>query len=418
MKTRTLVSLTALLSLLVSLSQAEPLGTAFTYNGRLIVGADPVTGSYDFRFLIYDAASGGTQQGSTVQKDGVSVDNGLFTATLDFGEDIFTGLARWLEIRVQPAGGGGFTTMAPRQPITPAPYALYAPNANSAVGLSGTLPTAQLSGKVANGQLVNNSITVTAGTGLSGGGSAALGGSTTLNNAGVLSVSGNADITASTASGAVTLGSTATDLNTASTIVKRNASGNFSAGSITLNGVLNLPTTTADAGAINIGGNRVLHAYGTGNSFVGGGAGNFTMTGTYNAAHGVAALFENTSGSHNTAIGNYVLYKNTTGQGNTANGYAALNSNTNGSSNTAMGGQALWGNRSGGQNTATGNNALYANTTGHQNTATGNNALYWNTTGHQNTAACTEALRYNTTGNNNIALGYYAGAELPRRYQH
>ena len=59
---------------------------------------------------------------------------------------------------------------------------------------------------IPNGGLVNSSITVTAGTGMSGGGSVSLGGSVTLNNAGVTSIAGTANrVTASASTGAVTL---------------------------------------------------------------------------------------------------------------------------------------------------------------------------------------------------------------------
>jgi hypothetical protein len=58
---------------------------------------------------------------------------------------------------------------------------------------SGTLSIA--TGGVTNAMLAHPSLTVTAGTGLSGGGAVALGGSTTLNNAGVLSVTTGAGIT-------------------------------------------------------------------------------------------------------------------------------------------------------------------------------------------------------------------------------
>lgn len=71
---------------------------------------------------------------------------------------------------------------------------------NSGAGLtggpitgSGTLSIANAG--VTNAMLANSSLTVTAGTGLSGGGAVALGGSTTLNNAGVLSVTTGAGIT-------------------------------------------------------------------------------------------------------------------------------------------------------------------------------------------------------------------------------
>ena len=34
------------------------MGTAFTYQGRLTDGGSPADGEYDFRFRLYDAASG------------------------------------------------------------------------------------------------------------------------------------------------------------------------------------------------------------------------------------------------------------------------------------------------------------------------------------------------------------------------
>jgi hypothetical protein len=56
----------------------------------------------------------------------VTVQDGLFTVTLDFGAAAFNGEARWLQIGVRPADTGSYTNLTPRQPITPAPYALYA----------------------------------------------------------------------------------------------------------------------------------------------------------------------------------------------------------------------------------------------------------------------------------------------------
>ncbi len=114
--------------------------------------------------------------------------------------------------------------------MTPAPYAIFATTASN---LLGVLPTSQLNGTVANAQLANNSITVN--TGADSAAVAPLGGSRTLTNTGVLSVTGNSDITASTSAGAVTLGDTATSANVPNTIVKRDASGNFSPGIISAN---------------------------------------------------------------------------------------------------------------------------------------------------------------------------------------
>jgi hypothetical protein len=100
------------------------LGTAFTYQGQLKSGGNPVNGTCDFQFGLWDAATGGTQIGTTQTKTGVSVSNGLFTVQLDFGANAFQGDARWLQIAVQCAGDTSPTTLFPRQSLTPAPYAL------------------------------------------------------------------------------------------------------------------------------------------------------------------------------------------------------------------------------------------------------------------------------------------------------
>src|SRR5208282_678800 len=179
------------------------------------------------------------------------VTNGLFTVLIGFGPGVFTGANYWLQIGVESNGISSFTTLTPRQELTPTPYAIFA---NTSSNLSGTVSAAQLNGPVGNSQLANSSITVNAGAGLGGGGVVALGGSTTLNNAGVLSVTGNADITAATVGGAVTLGDTASSADTPNLIVKRDGSGNFSTATISLDGNLNLPATTATAGVIYSGG--------------------------------------------------------------------------------------------------------------------------------------------------------------------
>ena len=45
---------------------------------------------------------------------------------------MFDGNARWLEVGVRTNGSGAFTTLSPRQSLTPAPYASYTPSAGSA----------------------------------------------------------------------------------------------------------------------------------------------------------------------------------------------------------------------------------------------------------------------------------------------
>lgn len=134
-------------------------GTAFTYQGALATSGVPVTGNYYIRFIAYDAAVGGSQIGNVVT-NAASVTGGVFHAIIDFGSAVFDGSPRWIELGVGTNGAGGFTTLAPRQPVTPVPYAVRAEasrtalSANtaatvSAAGVLGQLSDATLSSNVA-----------------------------------------------------------------------------------------------------------------------------------------------------------------------------------------------------------------------------------------------------------------------------
>jgi hypothetical protein len=113
---------------------AQPLGTAFPYQGRLQDNSAPANGLYDFQFQIFDAAVGGGQVGPTIVREDVAVSGGLFTTSLDFGGGVFTGSARWLEIAVRPgASGGAFTPIGGRQELQPTPNALFAAATGSIV---------------------------------------------------------------------------------------------------------------------------------------------------------------------------------------------------------------------------------------------------------------------------------------------
>lgn len=133
-------------------------GTAFSYQGRLNDGANPASGIYDFRFAIYDAVTNGNVVSGVLTNAATPITNGLFTVTLDFGNGVFTGPARWLQLDVRTNGSGAFTTLLPRQQILPTPYAIMA---NSASNLLGTLPAAQLSGTLPASVLAGYSGTVT-----------------------------------------------------------------------------------------------------------------------------------------------------------------------------------------------------------------------------------------------------------------
>ena len=155
-------------------------------------------------------------------------------------------------------------------------------------------------------------------------------------------------------------------------------------------------------------GNRFIHNYGTGNTFIGELSGNFNMTGQNNTGSGFWALRSLSSGNANTASGASTLSGNTTGSSNTATGTFALESNTTGSMNTATGVDALQKNISGNNNTANGVQALFTNFGGNDNTASGAFALQNNFFGSKNTATGSLALRNNTSGNVNTAMGWNA----------
>jgi len=156
-KTCVLMAL-AVFSLQPSTCSAQ--GTAFSYQGQINDGANPATGIYDLRFTIYDSTnSPGVLIAGPVTNAAVTVSNGLFTVTLDFGSGVFAGANRWLDIAVCTNGAASFTALAPRQPVLPTPYAVYAGSAASAVGVSGTIAASQMSGTLTGSQLAAGSIT-------------------------------------------------------------------------------------------------------------------------------------------------------------------------------------------------------------------------------------------------------------------
>lgn len=158
----------ATLALLTAATTAAAQPTAFTYQGRLKNGTQPAAGLHDFRFTLFNAASGGTQIGAPQCIDNLAVTDGVFTATIDFGPQFSTQEPRFIQIEVRADTGlgcaspTGFVALSPRQPINPAPaathahaaFALDAPDGSPAnavfvsndgrVGIGTTTPTAWL----------------------------------------------------------------------------------------------------------------------------------------------------------------------------------------------------------------------------------------------------------------------------------
>ena len=143
--------LTFILGLLTSACclPAHAQGTTFTYQGRLTENGVAANGANDLTFTLYDAGNGGTPVGASNVVNDLAVTNGLFTVTLDFGA-AFDGSARWLEIAVHGPGEPIYTTLAPRQALTPTPYAIRAAN------FSGTVASTNLTGKISDTNLSAN----------------------------------------------------------------------------------------------------------------------------------------------------------------------------------------------------------------------------------------------------------------------
>ncbi|MHC4623534.1 MAG: hypothetical protein ACYS4W_06485, partial [Planctomycetota bacterium] len=106
----------------VKVSEAGPMGTTFTYQGRLMDSNSPAEGEYDFEFTLYDANTDANQIGWAASIADVDVVDGYFTVELFLGSASFDGDARWLEIGVRPGEQSDpceYTILSPRQEVTP-----------------------------------------------------------------------------------------------------------------------------------------------------------------------------------------------------------------------------------------------------------------------------------------------------------
>jgi hypothetical protein len=146
------ILLSGLFLCLANVSEAAPMGTAFTYQGRLIEGNQTADGLFDLAFKLYDANVAGNKLGNDVNISEVDIIDGYFTADLDFGGGVFDGNAVWLEAGFRPGEQSdpcAYVVLEPRQQITPTPYALYA-------ALSGGVAVPlEMSGSIVSGAIIS-----------------------------------------------------------------------------------------------------------------------------------------------------------------------------------------------------------------------------------------------------------------------
>jgi hypothetical protein len=180
----------AALAVLSSLALAQPLSTAFTFQGELDNTGSPVSGVYDLRFTLFDAVTGGAQQGPQLCSDNVTVTNGKVAVQLDFGTQ-FAGQQRFLQVEARPdtglscSNGTGFVALSPRQSLSAVPNAVFSLNAaaattafnatqlngqpaafyTNAANLTGTVPSASISGSYSSALALSSTSNIFTGNG-------------------------------------------------------------------------------------------------------------------------------------------------------------------------------------------------------------------------------------------------------------
>ncbi|UCF42273.1 MAG: tail fiber domain-containing protein [Planctomycetota bacterium] len=146
-------------------SEAQPMGSAFSYQGHLYDANRPANGLYDFQFKLYDDANviEANQVGNDVNKLNIDVSDAFFWVDLNFGNTVwYDGTKRWLETSVRPSPVNepcDFIPLGPPVEITAVPYAIttrgiYVDGAGN-VGISTTAPTEKLH---VNGDIKVNNI--------------------------------------------------------------------------------------------------------------------------------------------------------------------------------------------------------------------------------------------------------------------
>jgi hypothetical protein len=124
-------------------SAQTPFNPSFTYQGRLDVGGQPADGTYNLRFRIFTAETGGTQVGTTTTATNKQITGGLFTHEINAASMNADGSARWLEIAIAQ-GMQDYTVLEPRQKLTATPYALGLVLPFKAEGSASTAPLMRL----------------------------------------------------------------------------------------------------------------------------------------------------------------------------------------------------------------------------------------------------------------------------------
>ena len=394
-----------LIVLMVQATFAYAQTTAFTYQGRLTDAGIAADGAYDMQFKLTDA--NGTQVGSTISLNGVTINNGVFTVLLNFGNQ-FPGEDRRLEIGIKPAGSADpFTILLPRQPITSTPYAIRAANATQLGGVAADQYVTTNDPRLTPGFFIQNSTSPQVGQfNITGKGSALIFSAAEydLDSHRILGSSGNRTF----------VGLGAGELDTQG--VLNTYVGRF-AGNKNVGGSANTYVGTF-AASIAIGDNNAAFGANAGdhliagdnNTFLGAAAGTLVQGGSDNTSVGYHAGGSGTSqsnsffgsqsggmttGARNSFFGASSGFKNFSGHNNAFFGYLS------GSENTSASNNAFFGSHSGSKNTTGQSNSFFGNAAGAANQTASDNAYFGTNAGTKSTGA-TNAFFGSAAGNENL----------------
>jgi len=444
------------------------------YQGRVAVGSVNFSGSGQFKFALVNAAGSttywsndGTSAAGSQPTNAVTltVTNGLYSvllgdATVANMTAIPNAVFNNADVRLRVwfnDGSNGFQLLTPDQRIASVGYAMVAGGlSNGAITSSMIAPGAVGSAQLGTGLTLSGVTTGSFSGSLAG--TANFASLFTGNLAGDVTGTQSATVVANVgglsatgvASGA-NLANAATNSNTPGTIVKRDASGNFSAGAVTADS-LTVSTSfvveprPASTGSFNnfIGANAGnANVAGTGNTFVGHNSGKANISGGSNSFFGLNAGQGNISGQLNVFVGQGAGAFNQSGSNNTFVGQGAgFNNTADGNSffgyhagltNTSATGNAFFGVSAGELNTAS-NNSFFGSGAGAKNVSGTQNSFFGISAGNlttgsfnsffgagagQTTAAGVGntfvgniAGNGNTAGSNNTFLGASTGASM------
>ncbi len=274
---------------------------------------------------------------------------------------------------------------------------------SSVVTLSGaqtltnkTINASQLvDASVTNAKLANTSVTVTAGTGMSGGGAVALGSSVTLTNAGVTSNVAGTGISVDQGTGAVTI--TNSDRGSSQNIFKNIAvAGQTTVVADTNDDTLTLAagsnvtiTTNASTDTITIAATDTNTTYSAGTGI--------TLTGTTFSNAGVTSITAGTGISVNASTGGVTITNSINNTNQLTNGAAYITASSTDTLTNKSGNISQWTNNSG---------YITASSTDTLTNKSGNISQWTNNSGYQTSSGTVAKVDNTVSGTNSADLVY------------